>query len=99
MTQEEKELCEWFFNLICYFNHYSFFTNELWRKVKGFKKYDEAEIKCLFMHYWFHHKFGHFTCPCGCSWFAELDEESYNSYIEEYKPVIDAFEQWKIEQR
>ena len=47
MTQEEKELCEWFFNLIGYFNHYSFFTKELWRKVKGFKKYDEAEIKCL----------------------------------------------------
>jgi hypothetical protein len=99
MTPKEKELTEWFFNLVGYFNHYSFFIKELWRKVKGFKKYDEAEIKCAFMHYWFHHRFGYFTCACGCGWFTELDEESYNNYIERYKPVINAFEQWKMEQR
>lgn len=99
MTQKEKEFCEWFFNLVGYFNHYSFFTKKLWREVKGFKEYDEAEIKCAFMHYWFHYKFGYFTCPCGCGWFAELDEKSYNDYIKRYKPVIKAFEQWKIEQR
>ena len=28
MTQENKELCEWFFNLVGYFNHYSFFTDK-----------------------------------------------------------------------
>lgn len=99
MTNREKDIFKWCFNLVGYFNHYSFFTKELWRKVKGFKNVDEAEIKCAFMHYWFHHKFGYFTCPCGSSWFAELGEEFYNKYIEDYKPVLKAFEQWKIKQR
>lgn len=99
MTQKEKEICKWFFNLVRYFNHYSFFTKKLWREVKGFEKYDESEIKCAFMHYWFHCKFGYFTYPCGCGWFAELDEKSYNDYIKRCKPIIKAFEQWKIEQR
>lgn len=31
MTQENKELCEWFFNLVGYFNHYSFFTKKEWK--------------------------------------------------------------------
>ena len=99
MTQKEKELAEWFFGLVGYFNHYSFFTKKLWKKVKSFEKEDEAEIKCMFMHYWFHHKFGYYTIPCGSSWFTELTEDCYNRYIERYKPIIDAFEQWKIKQR
>ena len=99
MTKEDKELCEWFFDLVRYFNHYSFFTKKLWKRVKGFKHEDEAEIKCAFMHYWFHHKFGYYTCPCGSAWFSELGIEYYNSYIKRYQPVINAFEQWKIEQR
>lgn len=28
-----------------------------------------------------------------------VNEESYNKYIQEYQPVIDAFEEWKILQR
>lgn len=99
MKNREKEIFEWFFNLVGYFNHYSFFTEKLWKKVKGFENEDEAEIKCMFMHYWFHHKFGYYTVPCGAAWFAELTEDFYNRYIERYKPIIDAFEQWKIEQR
>ena len=99
MTNKEKQLTEWFFNLVGYFNHYSFFTKKLWKRVKGFKHEDEAEIKCMFMHYWFHNKFGYFTMPCGCGWFAELDKDCYDEYISRYQPVIDAFEQWKTEQR
>ena len=37
MTGKEKKLTGWFFNLIGVFNHYTFFTDELWRNVKGFK--------------------------------------------------------------
>ena len=99
MTQEEKRLAKWFFNLVGCFNHYSFFTKKLWKNIKGFEKEDEAEIKCMFMHYWFHHEFGYFTMPCGMAWFTELDEDSYNHYIASYQPIIEAFEQWKIEQR
>lgn len=99
MTQFEKEIFEWFFNLVGYFNHYGFFVNKEWKKIEGFEKHDEAEIKCVFMHYWFHHKFHYFTKPVGMAWFAEVKENSYNDYIEEYKPVIDAFEKWLWSQR
>lgn len=51
------------------------------------------------MHYWFYHKFGYYTCPCGSSWFAELDKDSYDRYITKYKPIIDAFEIWAEKQR
>lgn len=99
MTREEKDVYGWFFQLVGYFNHYEFFTKKLWKKVKGFKKHDEAEIKCAFMHYWFHNKFGYFTCPCGMEWFTELDEESYNTYVKFFKPVFEAYNKWCIEQR
>ena len=99
MNKREKELAEWFFNLVGYFNHYSFFTKELWRKVKGFKNYDEAEIKCAFMHKWFHDKFKYFTCPVGMGWFCEVSEDSYRNYIKDFESVFDAFVKWKIEQR
>jgi hypothetical protein len=37
--------------------------------------------------------------PVGMAWFAEVRESSYNNYIAEYKPVINAFEQWLWSQR
>lgn len=99
LDDREKELSEWFFDLVGYFNHYSFFTKKLWKKVEGFENEDEADIKCMFMHYWFHHKFGYFTMPCGSGWFTELDKESYERYMKRYLPVREAFVKWKIEQR
>lgn len=99
MTQNEKELVEWFFDLVGYFNRYEFFTKRLWKKVKGFERENEAEIKCMFMHYWFHYKFGYYTSPCGSSWFTVVDKDSYNSYITKYKPILDFFVTWAIDQR
>lgn len=99
MSEKEKELSKWFFSLVGYFNYYSFFTKKLWKEVKGFEHEDEAEIKCMFMHYWFHHKFGYFTIPCGSGWFVESDQESYEIYMERYFPVLDAFINWTIRQR
>ena len=99
MTQKEKEFCEQFFNLVGYFNHYSFFTKKLWREVEGFEKYDEAEIKCAFMHRWFHDKFNYFTCPVGLKWFCEVNETSYKNYIKDFELIFNAFEKWKMEQR
>lgn len=99
MKQKEIEFCSWFFNLVGCFNHYSFFTMKLWKEVEGFEKYDEAEIKCAFMHRWFHDKFGYFTCPVGMNWFCEVSETSYRNYIKEFELIFNAFEQWKIDQR
>ena len=99
MSDKEKKLIEWFFSLIGIFNHYSFFTKKLWKKVKGFKHKDEAEIKAVFIHYWFNHAFGYYTCPCGSSWFAELDKELYDDYIKEYIPVLEEYSKWCEQQR
>jgi hypothetical protein len=99
LDSREKEIFEWFFSFVGYFNHYSFFTNKLWKNVKGFENHDEAEIKCMFMHYWTLHKFYIYSCPVGVGWFSLVNENSYNKYIQEYQPVIDAFEEWKIRQR
>ena len=94
------EVAEFFINLSGIFGHYKFFTNELWRKVKGFKKADKGEIIAVFLHYWFHNKFGFNTCPCGSSWFAEFkDQEFYDEYIEKYKPVLQAYNKWCVDQR
>lgn len=97
MNLAEKVLAGWFFSVIGYINHCSFFTQKLWKEVEGFKDYDEAEIKCAFVHKWFHDRFGYFTCPVGCSYFTETKEDIYNIYIERFEPVFNAFT--KDEQR
>jgi hypothetical protein len=43
LNRDEKKMAEWFFNLVGVFCHYSFFTEKLWKKVKGFENKDEAE--------------------------------------------------------
>jgi hypothetical protein len=99
LTEKEYEIAQWCFELVGVFNHYRFFTDKLWRKVSGFKNKDEAEVKCAFMHYWFHNTFHYNTLPVNSSWFAELDEKDHNEYIKEYEPVIKAFTKWANEQR
>lgn len=94
-----NDIIKWLFGLVGYFNHYGFFTKKLWKNVEGFEEEDEANVKNAFMHYWFHHQYGYFTAPRGMSWYAETDEEGYNLFIERYKPVIDAFEEWVKAQR
>ena len=94
------EVAEFFVSLCGKFGHYEFFTKELWRKVKGFKKEDKAEVIAAFLHYWFHHKYGFNTCPCGSGWFANFEEEEYyNEYIEKYKPLFKAYNEWCVKQR
>ena len=41
------EVAEFFVNLVGIFGHYDFFTKKLWKKVEGFKDYDEAEILAI----------------------------------------------------
>ncbi len=93
------EVAEFFINLSGVFGHYSFFTQKLWKKVKGFEKEDEAEIIAAFLNYWFHNQFGFYTCPCGSGWFAELGEDCYNDYITKYIPLFEAYSEWCTRQR
>ena len=93
------EVAEYFINMSGIFGHYKFFTKELWRKVKGFKKTDKAEVIAAFLHYSFHNKFGFYTCPCGSGWFSNLGKECYEEYIKEYAPLFEAYKDWQIKQR
>ena len=93
------EVAEFLVGMSGVFGHYEFFTKELWRKVDGFKKEDKAEVIAAFLHKELHHKFGFNSCPCGCGWFANLDEEEYNRYIKRYEPIFKAYREWQIKQR
>ena len=91
---------EFFFSCMAYFNHYGYFTNKLWKKVEGFEKVDEAEVKCAFMSLWTKHTLGITTYPCGSSWCTIYgSEEIFNSYVEKWKPVFEDFDNWCAEQR
>jgi len=90
---------EFLFGLVGVFNHYDFFTKELWRKAPGFRNKDEAEVKCAFMHKWRNEEFGGYTSTCGCDWFDEVSKESFDSYIREYEPVFEMYREWMEEQR
>ena len=93
------DVAKFFVDLSGVFGHYAFFTKELWRKVKGYKDKDKGEVIAAFLNYWFHHKFGFNTMPCGCGWFAELSEETYNEYEQEWMPLFMAYADWCEKQR
>jgi len=92
--------CEFFFGCIGYFNHYSFFTKKLWKKVKGFEDTDEAEVKCAFLSLWANSALGLTSYPVGSAWCNYYGStETFFEYIERWKPVFDAFNKWVESQR
>jgi hypothetical protein len=106
--QEKKDIlrcANWFIDLAGIFGHYAFFTKELWRKVKGFKHADKGEIIAVFLHWWFRYEYGFQTQPVGCGWSCDhptlydSEDELYDSYINKYMPVIEAFYDWCYRQR
>ena len=95
-----RDAFEFFFGLIGVFNHYSFFTQKLWKKVDGFKDKDEGEVKCAFMSFWTHHTLGIRTYPVGASWCSfNGDQESFDHYMDEWMPLFMAFKEWANKQR
>ena len=95
-----KDAFEFFFGLIGVFNHYSFFTKKLWKKVDGFKDKDEGEVKCAFMSLWAGQILGIHTYPVGVSWCNyNGDKASFDDYLKEWRPVFMAFRDWQFKQR
>ena len=91
----EKGAFEFFFGLIGVFNHLSFFTEKLWKKVNGFDDVDEAEVKCAFMSLWARQHLGIISYPVGASWSSyNGDKVLYDEYINHWKPVFMAYEEW-----
>lgn len=99
-NQVGKDALDFFFGLIGVFNHYSFFTEKLWKKVDGFKNEDEAEVKCAFMSLWTNHALGIITYPVGVGWCTNNgDQESFDTYMDKWMPVFAAFKEWAEKQR
>lgn len=93
-------ILEFFFGCIGRFNHYAYFTDELWRKVEGFKRKDEAEVKCAFLSIWTKYQLDITTYPVGSSWCCSSGNESiFNDYVKEWKPLFDDFDKWCESQR
>ena len=105
MTREKdytigNDAFEFFFQLLGVFGHYAFFTKKLWKKVEGFEHKDEAEVKCAFMSLWANQHLGIHTYPVGAAWCNyQGDRESFDAYIQEWKPVFTAYSDWYYKQR
>lgn len=95
-----KYAFEFFFWLIGVFNHQSFFTKKLWKKVDGFKDVDEAEVKCAFMSLWTGQHLGINSYPVGASWCSyDGDRALFDDYIKKWKPVFMAYRDWQYKSR
>lgn len=95
-----KDAFEFFFELVGIFNHYSFFTKKLWKKVDGFKDKDEAEVKCAFMTMWAQRRLGIVTYPVGASWCTyDGSRELFDEYIKAWRPVFMAYMDWQYKSR
>lgn len=85
-------------NLCGVFGHYEFFTDKLWKKVKGFKNADEAEILNYFMISELYSK-GLYYCSLGMTWGSPCDKETCEHYLEKFAAVGKAYREWRISKR
>lgn len=85
-------------NLCGVFGHYGFFTNKLWKKVKGFENEDEAEILNYFMIAELYSK-GIYYCGLGITWGSPCDKETCEQYLVKFEAIGKAYRDWCISQR
>lgn len=94
------DILEFIFYTNANFTRYTFFSKELWRKVKGFKDYDKCDVHAAFLHWWLEGEFGLKRFPVGCAWFSSFDSEQFHeNYLEKYRPLFDAYQDWCYKQR
>jgi len=100
-----KTTSRWFINLVGVFCHYAFFTDKLWKKVKGFENKDEAEVIAAFLHLWMYYEFDVQDIPRGSAFASNCETVSdkmtnwFEEYFEEWKPVYVAYSEWCMSQR
>ena len=99
VKQKEEDLIQTLFYQIAILSHYDYFKKKLWKKVKGFKKKDEAEVIIAFASALLRNK-GIYTQPCGSSWCSfDWTQEDLEDYFKEYKPVFEDYGKWCMAQR
>jgi hypothetical protein len=99
VKQKEEDLIQTLFYQIAILSHYDYFKKKLWKKVKGFKKKDEAEVIIAFASALLRNK-GIYTQPCGCAWCSfDWKQEDLEDYFKEYQPVFEDYGKWCMAQR
>lgn len=99
VKQKEEDLIQTLFYQIAILSHYDYFKKKLWKKVKGFKKKDEAEVIIAFASALLRNK-GVYTQPCGSAWCSfDWKQEDLEDYFKEYKPVFEDYGKWCMAQR
>lgn len=99
VTKKEEDLIKTLFYQIAILSHYDYFKKKLWKKVKGFKKKDEAEVIIAFASALLRNK-GIYTQPCGCAWCSfDWKQEDLEDYFKDYKPVFEDYNKWCMAQR
>ena len=76
-SEETQDVIDFLFSYNRKFIHYSYFSKELWRKVKGRKDEDRGEVHAMFIHRWLHQKDGTYSTPCVCAWYNFMDDREY----------------------
>lgn len=85
-------------NLCGVFGQYRFFTDKLWKKVKGFKNTNEAEIFNYFMIAELYSR-GIYYCGSGMTWGSPCDKETCEQYLANFEAIGKAYRDWRISQR
>lgn len=98
--KKETDMVHTLFNQFAELSRYDFFKKRLWKKVKGFKKWDEAEIVIAFATARLKN-LGIYTRPCGIGWSSFIDwtKEDVEEYLKDYQPVFEAYSKWCMSQR
>lgn len=100
MKTKEEELIEYFFSMIGFFSHYSYFTKELYKtRVKRLKNVDRGEVIAAVLSSSIKQELGYNVMPVGCSWGTIMPEDSVKEYQEEWKDLYEDFVNWQLEQR
>lgn len=97
---KEEDMVRTLFYQFAELSRYDFFKKRLWKKVKGFKNWDEAEIVIAFATVRLKN-LGIYTRPCGISWssFSDWTKEDVEEYLKDYQPVFEAYSKWCMSQR
>lgn len=98
--KKETDMVHTLFNQFAELSRYDFFKKRLWKKVKGFKNWDEAEIVIAFATARLKN-LGIYTRPCGIGWSSFIDwtKKDVEEYLKDYQPVFEAYSKWCMSQR
>lgn len=74
-----------------------YWTEDLWRKLKGRKDWDRAAVHNAFLTLRLRDNLGIYTSTCGCCWthlWDESQKQFADDYIESYRDIFEDYAKW-----